>query len=345
MHDLLTIDTPVTQIEDAVFNTFQAAIDAHNAEMAELGPFIRTTTDYEAPYIISDDTVDQDELDEFGIPDARKVMIAAETIGFPLRFRGSGLQWTYMHLKRATAAELARAFQAHLDADVRYLLRDIKRAIFSPTNAAFFDRFHTRKNLNLKALLNADGMRIPMGPDGTTFDAATHTHYVGAAAPTSAAFKTLIDTVQEHGGPGDVIVYINRAQEGAVRAFPNTDFQPYTDARLIPAPGGTTLFARGDLDTARVNNRAIGLLHGAEVRVKPWIPANYAFAFMSGAVPLRRRIRTAQDGNFGLLFENESYPLRARAIGREYGIGVFERTGAACIQLNSATYSAPAFNA
>jgi hypothetical protein len=138
----------------------------------------------------------------------------------------------------------------------------------------------------------------------------------------------LINTVLEHYSAGEVRVYINRAQETAFRAL--TGFTAYVDARLIPAT--TTVNARVNLDVANTYNRAIGIFGAAEVWVKPWVPSGYLFAFIPGAPkPLCFRERRAGTGDLVLAFEDEEYPLRARTLEAEYGIGVWQRTNGAAL--------------
>jgi hypothetical protein len=55
------------------------------------------------------------------------------------------------------------------------------------------------------------------------------------------------------------------------------------------------------------------------------------------------RVRQAA-GGFGdlqIAAEDEQYPLRARFMEREFGIGVWNRTAAAVLYTANSTYSAP----
>ena len=150
---------------------------------------------------------------------------------------------------------------------------------------------------------------------------------------------TLIETVVEHYAAGMPVVEINRAQEATVRAL--TGFAAYQDARIIV--GSATTIAQGDLDPININDRSIGVFNGAEIRVKPRVPAGYLFAWVQGAPkPLvyRRPFRNPARGDFRLVAENELYPLRAQTRERMFGIGVWNRTHGAALYIDTGNVDA-----
>ncbi len=336
--------------EDVAFESIEAALAAHNQLLQEsLAGFVETTTDrlrrYGGP-----DTMQMEELDEFGTPGAQKISAGA-TLGFPLKFFGGSLQWTRLFFQNATGAELAAQVTAMMDADIKNMHKQLKLSLFTPTNSTFEDRRVDHVSLTLKALVNADSAAIPIAPDGTTFNAATHTHYLGATAAWSGATAAQINTdllalegtVIEHFLTGGVQMLFNAAQEANVRAA--TNFSPYYDPRLIPSVNQTN--AMGDLDVMNITNRAIGVLGAAECWIKPWIPANYAVAVLVGSPQkaLAMRTRNAGGGQLELLFDNEIFPLRARSYGREFGFGVWNRVAGAVLKCDNTTYAAPATSA
>jgi hypothetical protein len=295
------------------------------------------------------DQMNMEELDEFGSAEAQKIS-AGDTCGFPMKFYGIGLQWSRLWFMNHMASELAAQVTSMQDADIRAIHRELKKALFIKDNYSFVDVRMSRVTLAIKALINADSSQMPLAPDGTSFDGATHTHYLGATAAawgTSTAankqtdFDTITNTVLEHFLSGSIEIYINRAQE--TQAKTATNFTPYVDGRLIMAPGGTANIARGNLDMTNVTNRAIGINGAAEVWVKPWIPAGYILAVHKGdgTPALVRRIRAQGSGNLDLLAEDEAYPLRAKQFGREYGFGVYNRVGAACLYTGATSYTNP----
>jgi hypothetical protein len=91
------------------------------------------------------------------------------------------------------------------------------------------------------------------------------------------------------------------------------------------------------------NARNIGLFDAADVQVRPWVPANYYLAWMELPGYKVLRVRERRTGSFGLklMAEYETFPLRARALANEYGVGVFNRVGAAVGYNGASSYTAP----
>jgi hypothetical protein len=324
--------------EDRVFQQIEAARDAQNAILRDMVPFAETSSDRRRRYGASDDMT-MDLVDEFGRADAQKAAAAAN-VEFPLHIRQRSVQWTRDAFRRTTGAELAAQFIALQQADVRAVIYDFKTAIFTPTNRTVLDRHVDGVSLAVKALVNADSAPIPLGPNGETFDAATHTHYVGTASFVAADLTALVTLVLEHHNIGRPMVYINAAQEAAVRAF--SGFTAYVDARIVQPGGSTTAVGNRALDMNNPQNRAIGIFGAAEVWVKPWMPANYVFAWVDGApAPLVRRVDPVTGGDLEMVVENEMFPLRARTFERRYGFGAWNRTNGAVLRTNNATYAAP----
>jgi hypothetical protein len=329
--------------EDQAFGAIAVALEAHNRILADIeGDLVETSQDRQRRFG-GPDAMTMEEVDEVGIVDAQKIAAGA-TVGFPLRRYQVAVQWTRDWLETHTPAELAAQYNAAEAADRRALYNAMRRALFTPTNYTFTDKFIDSVGLAVKALVNADSMVMPVGPNGETFNGATHTHYLGSATFTATALDSLIDTVTEHYANGNVRLYINRAQETALRVAANfPKFLAYLDARIIGANNANQ--ARGTLDQRNAYDRAIGLYDLAEVHVKPWVPANYILCVMLGEDrPLVRRIRNAQRGAFRVVSDFEQYPLRAQTMEREFGVGVWNRTAAAVLQVNSGTYTAPVFS-
>lgn len=328
--------------EDRAFDAIAAAFAAHNAIMRDmLGDLVQQTTDRLLRYGGQDDMT-MGELDQFGTPDAQKVT-AGVSLGLPLRHYGRALQWTRTALQVMRANEMAGQVNAIMTADVKAVQREIKKALFTSTNTpTYLDRGVDNVTLPLKALVNADGAAIPNGPNGEVFNSATHTHYLATAALVAADAKALIQTVTEHFGAGQSRLYINAAQETTVRAF--AGFMAFVDPRVVQ-PSSTAYAQGGNLDFFNLNNRRIGLFEGAEVWVKPWVPASYLVAWVAGSPPpLGMRIREGGSGDLELVFEDELHPLRARVYQREFGIGVINRTNGAALYVGGGAYVIPSFS-
>lgn len=344
---LSTLDTLATVQQSVVdygennaWEAIRAALAAHNEQRAEMrGDLVERTTDTRRAYG-SLDTKTMDEMDQWGLPDAQKISVAV-TVDFPLRRYGNSLQWTRQWMMSNTAAQLAGEVAAILDADRRNWIKQVKRAIFTPTNSTFIDKLGQPANVSLavKAFVNADSAAIPPGPNGETFTAASHTHYLGSAALDTTAASALVLAVQEHYNSGIPRIYIASANEAAWRAL--TGFVAYQDPRVTLNSNANQAMQR--VDISNIYDRAIGLYGNAEIVIKPWMIAGYAFAYVQGApVPLVERVPTfAGLGDLQFMFEDERHPLRARSYENQFGIGVWNRTNGAVLDFGNASYTAP----
>jgi hypothetical protein len=288
-----------------------------------------------------------EDLDEHSAPDSQKNGEGID-IGFPLYRKGLAVQWTRDYFRRAQVAEFAAQFQSAQDADVRGLETAVKKALLTATsNTSYKDRLVDGTTLPVRAFLNADSVAIPNGPNGETFTASSHTHYNGYASSAVAAADVtgLITNVTEHGVDGKVKLLINSAQEATIRGFTaDGQFTAYVDARIVQA--NSTSYAGGvGLDVNNPNDRPIGIYGAAEVWVKPWIPANYWVCMDTGDGnnrPLVMRIPTdAAFADFQVLADDESYPLRARFLAREYGVAPWQRQKVAVLYGGGTSYVTP----
>jgi len=266
------------------------------------------------------------EVDEFGRVATQKY-VGGQEVGFPLRYFQYAAGWTRKFLENATPADLAIR---QIDAEKAHLLeinRQIKKALLNDTNYTFVDFLVDNTSIYVKRLINADSTVIAPGPNGESFNGASHTHFTGSATLTAAEILTLIGNVIEHGHGSQLRLYINAANEAAVRAF--SGFTPYLDPRI--SYGSATNVANKRLDISRVDNRPIGIFGAAEVWVKSWMPANYLFCFDAGdsRKPLYFRHRSANASNLTLAAEFDTFPLQAEYFDAEFGIGVWTRTNGA----------------
>ena len=94
------------------------------------------------------------------------------------------------------------------------------------------------------------------------------------------------------------------------------------------------------------SDRAIGIFGAAEVWVKPWMPANYLLVVDEGTgtmKPLAFRVQEddATLSEFSIRAEDESYPLRARTMARDFGVAPANRHMAASLFVGNTSYVAP----
>lgn len=329
--------------EDTIVEVLQRDLAAHNAIVQMMvAELCAVSSDRQRVYGTSADG-EMVEADEFDRGVAVK-NVGGSAVAFPLHKFMRNVGWTNEYMLSMTPADLAESVLGVQSGHVRAIERRIRRALFTPTNYTFRDSLVVpTADLAVKALVNADSAPIPNGPSGEVFNAATHTHYsfFDGAAPTQAAALTLIDNVVEHGHGSRVVLGISRSAEQTVRAF--AQFVAYADPRVVlrntDAPGTA-------LDISRIDNRAIGILGAAEVWVKSWIPAGYALVYDAGEMtkPLiyREHPIIALRG-LRVAARIANYPLYADVMEAYFGVGVWNRTGAAALYYAAAAdaYVAP----
>lgn len=279
------------------------------------------------------------EVDEYGRAPTQKE-VPGETLGIPLRKFQYPIGWTTRWFEIKSPIDLAIAVAAAQTWHLKRLKYEIQRALLLSANYTFYDHLVDNQTLAVKRLINADSSTIGTGPNGESYDGATHTHYNGFASLTAANMTTNINDVVEHGLGTDVRAYISLTDETAVRAL--TGFVPYTDPRLIIGFPSTGTFSPTRLDITRLDNRAIGIFGAAEVWVKPWIPASYQFAFsMSGPKPLSYRQEAGALAGLRVEGENPAHPLLARFFAALYGFAVTNRLNGAVGYFANATFADP----
>jgi hypothetical protein len=313
-----------------VLETVRAELAAHNRVVNEaMSGFVSMTTEREeaAGGTLS---FDMERADEFNRPRGQKPLDPYK-VGYPLERYTAAVGWTAEYFNLASPAALAARLIEVQAADVRQKQRDIRRALMTATNIDFVPYIDDIRDtaVNIKRMYNADGTIPPLGPQLEAFD-GTHNHYLNAASLTNAAVSGLVNTVAEHSLNASVQIWINKADETAYRGL--TDFRPHLDVRERPRTDQSTSVLT--LNTGNINNRAIGLINGAEVWVKPWVVANYSIAvnLNAGDKPLKMR-EALEPMRRGLkpIAEIANFPLQARVFESLYGFGGFNRGAAAVL--------------
>jgi hypothetical protein len=336
--------------EDRLYAHLTDLLNVHNAMTTQMvSLFVEFTTDNIRRFGAGAVSGEMIEVDEWGLTDVQKTQVAGYDIGFPLRAYQYSLGWTRKYFELKAVSDLAKEFVASQEADVRNVKRQMLSALFNPVNYTFTDRLVNFQTLPVKRLTNADGSPIPINEFGATFVGGTHTHYLGRAGGALAAadITAAIDTVVEHGiAGGQVLVLINKAQEPAIAAM--TPFTPLQAPMVDLGPGSTVqLVARMSRENPyRLDDRPIGVWDGyVVVHTKPWIPPNYIVIMIVGSTAgkvLTFRTRNVPGyGTLRMVAEHEHYPLRAQHMEREFGVGVWQRLGAAVLYAGGSSYVAP----
>lgn len=326
---------------NTIREVLQADLDAHNTIVNQMvGDLCELTTDAQRIYGTSSEG-EMVEVDEYGKAAGQRVLPGA-TVGFPLKLFQYNVGWTNKWLETHTPAEMAARQLAAQKAHLRRIQKELKSAMYLSANYTFNDHLVDKIDLGVKRFVNADSAAIPDGPNGETFAGASHTHYTAASSLAVADITAAIDTVIEHGHGNKVILAINKTNEAAVRAL--TGFTAYIDPRLIVPGGATSGVPNARLDVSRLDNRAIGLLGGAEVWVKPWAIAGYAVVYDSGSpmkpLAYRQRTQTTLQG-LRIASELDDYPLQTQFMEAEFGVGVWTRTNGAVHDFGHASYTDP----
>lgn len=324
---------------DNIVPVLNAELAAHNALMVEgLSELAMVTTDAQNVYGSAVGGT-MTEVDEHGAAPTQRAA-PGSTVAYPLKLKQFNLGWTDRFLSRATPADLAIATQNAQIAHRKEVLLDIKRAIYGSSNYTFYDHLVDNLSLTIRRLLNADGEPIPAGPNGEEYDGSTETHYTAEASLTAANLKASIRNVVEKGHGTNVKCAISLTDETAVRAL--SGFMAYVDSRLTLKSDANEATQR--LDVTRVDNRAIGILDAAEIWVKPWAIANYAFTWDAGSMdkPLKMRQDNAESmQGLRIAAEFDSHPLHAQFMEAIYGFGVWTRTNGAVHYFGGGSYTDP----
>lgn len=325
---------------DNIAPLLQAELDAHNSVMeAALADMVEVTPDVQRIYG-SAAGGDMVEADEFAVNPTQKAKPGSE-VAFPLKRFEFPIGWTREFFLKASVADMAIMQQNAQIAHRRAAIAEMRRAIYGAANYTFVDKLGAvQVSLSVKRFINADGAPIPSGPNGEVYNASTETHFTAEASLSAAGLKASIQKVTLKSGNASLVkVAIHATNEDAVRAL--TGFQAAEDPRFLPTEGDP----RETLVLATPLNRKIGYFAGAEVWIKPWTVAGYAFTFDAGTTdkPLAMRVEP-NAGLRGLVVAAElpNHPLYARVMEARFGFGVYNRRAGACHEFGvDTTYTSP----
>lgn len=286
-----------------------------------------------------------DEVNEFG-RGAPRADVAGQEVHFPL-FKLSATQESseefWKRAKIQNVVDLMTAMDIGYSARIR---DEVKAAIFNNTlHTKVTDWLIDKSSLNkIQPFLNADSASIPPAPNGTTFTASSHQHYIGVTGATVASVDVnyLLNHVREH-GEGQVVLYVDPAMPSTLSGLASTKFVALTP--VVTVNNSAAEVARVSFDPAADrSNMLVGFWDGHEVRTRSWVPTGYMVAMnISGRLgkPLHRRI----DPNFpGLIVAPEitNGILRVKESYFYMGFGCFNRAAGAVLDTTTqGSYTVP----
>lgn len=328
---------------DAIAASIQARLDWLNRQVADQMALIAETSSQVRRVWGTSEHMEMKEVDELGVARTQKDTGGVE-VDFPLRKFSISTGFTADFIARATPADLARKALDVQTAYVERLRNEIRFALFSKSNYSFEDWLGDGTTLAIKALLNADGAKIPDAPDGTAF-AGTHQHYIGTTGASLAYtdIDALLTLVTEHMLPG-VNLFINVANVATLVGLASTKFTALTLA-VVAVPGrtsGTVVTADVEDDPA---NKLVGYWSGYPVLTRSWVPSGYYAAVATGSPekPLVHRVDPIAGLNgLRLVSQIGMHPLTAQTWEAEIGFGAWGRNAAAILDGgDQTTYSNP----
>lgn len=286
LSDLLRYET--TSIENFGVENVQRTIERALAYTREevsnmMGLLAEESTQARRLWGASSTGTAEEIMDDLGQAQS-KVDAPGVEVDFPLRRFSETLGKSWLWEASATPADIARAFMGVQKRFLQRHIDEIKFALFNDDNYTFKDFLIDNTSLSVKAFLNADSAAIPAAPDGTTFTAASHKHYVGTAGAALAYtdIDTLISNVREHGLRG-LALFVNAADVSVLAGLASTKFVA-VDHAVIAVPGRTSgTIALDDPANYDLNDRLAGYWDGVPVYTKPWVPDNYVACIALGA--------------------------------------------------------------
>jgi len=326
----------IQQVLDADLTAFNAIVDEFAGEVAEV------TQDRQRIYGSSTDG-DMVEVDEFGKAPTQNAGVGSQ-VAFPLRKYQYAVGWTNDWFKRHTPADMAVQIQDSQKASLKQLNRSIAKAIFGSSNYTITDRFVDNVSLGVKRLVNADSAAIPNDPFGGTFDASTHTHYDATASLATGNLDALMTDVIEHGHGMGLKIAINRAQLSTVLGLSGVLEARFDN--VILSANSDAFAVRRDAGNIRLDDYTAATYKGAEIVVRPWVPAGYLFCWASGdsRKPVALRRDTDADGGMpGLVLAAEyaDHPLYAKNFEMYVGAGIYHRTNGAALYAGGGAWVNP----
>lgn len=289
-----------------------------------------------------------EEVGEFGKGKSRKDTRGQE-LHFPLHKLDATVGKSDEFWKRASVKDLRDVLLGMENGYFSRVRDEIKAAIFNnAVRTPWYDWLMESDRLDkIQPFLNADSAEIPDAPNGSSFTASSHQHYLGFTGATVAVSDVnyLLGHVREH-LVGEVRLYVDGAMPATLAALSNTPFVYNQFVNVIDQTTGKIgSTANRDGGQTDRNNMFIGTWDGHEVHTRSWVPTGYLVAMGIGDAlgkPLWRRtdpmfpgLITGVEIKDGRITIKESYFYM--------GFGAFNRSAGAVLDAvtGSNTYTVP----
>jgi hypothetical protein len=286
-----------------------------------------------------------EEVGELGKGKTRKDTRGQE-LHFPLFKLDATVGGSEEFWKRASVKNLIDVMTGMQNGYASRVRDEIKAAIFGATvKTPVKDWLVDNSTLNkIQPFLNADSAEIPAAPNGSTFTASSHQHYVGTSGTTASTYDidTLLSNVREH-VLGKVVLVTDSAMPATLLAMSGTKYVARPPMPISDNRDAQIARASFNPDDDR-SNMSVGYWDGHEVITRSWCPTGYIMAAAIGGQlgkPLFRRI----DPQFpGLItgLEISDGRIRVKESYFYMGFGAFNRAAGAVLDtLHQTNYTAP----
>jgi hypothetical protein len=285
-----------------------------------------------------------DEVGEFGKGKTNKDTRGQE-LHFPLFKLDATVGGSEEFWKRAGVKDLIDVMNGMDNAYAERVRNEVKAAIFNKSlHVPVKDWLVDNTTLNkVQPFLNADSNEIPVAPNGTTFTASSHNHYLGITGSSLSMgdVDRAVSTVREH-VLGKIVLFVDGSMPATLLGLSGTKYVGRPPSPIVDQSTEQVARLSFNPDADR-NNMSVGYWDGHEVITRSWVPTGYIAVMAIGGQlgkPLWRRV----DPKFpGLITGIEITDGRIR-IKESYfymGFGSFNRAAGAVLDTVNATYTNP----
>lgn len=320
---------------DVIGNAVNQSFAEHTRNLNQMmAIFCRFTENYKLMYRTA-----QNARLQPGDEDSRARKIKAYgryEVGFPLRHFMIAWGANFVTRAKMKVGDVQETVATLQDADKRTMRDAILIALFDNAGYTFNDPIYG--SLAVKGLANNDSVNYNLLTGADT--GAQDTHYLGTAADlTLAVFQAIYTELTEHPENGETVtVFIPSNQRATVEGL--TGFLPIRDPNVQLGSGSNQLVRTDGLQGP---GELFGYIGKCFVREWRQLPTNYSVAIAPGGEkPLAIRQDPEEElRGFRRADDRADFPFYEDQYIRRFGIGAWNRVGAAVIRTNNATYAVP----